>query len=106
MLLHSVAVKYSHRTIGILLTGLFENGTSRMNSIECSGGIYSIQGPEEAQFSEIPQSVLNKIEVHYQAKLKTIPDILNEILITPLPPENPISRELQIEAEHNRKIDD
>lgn len=104
VLFRSAAVNYGNRTVGIILTGLFEDGTSGMHAIKRSGGICIIQDPAEAQFSDMPRSVLNKINVDYQARLKDIPDIIKEIITHPLPPEIPVPRELQIEADITEKM--
>ncbi|MDT0687709.1 chemotaxis protein CheB [Autumnicola psychrophila] len=98
VLFRSAAVNYGHRTIGIILTGLFEDGTSGMSAIKRCGGLCIIQDPMEAQFSDMPRSVLNKIKVDFQAKLKEIPAIINNILTQPLPSEKPVPHEIRIEA--------
>jgi two-component system chemotaxis response regulator CheB len=103
-LFRSAAVKYGHRAIGIVLTGLFDDGTSGMSAIKRSGGICIVQNPAEAEHPDMPQSVLNKIAVDYKANLQEIPLIITEILKKPLPPEKPVPRELQIEAEITEKM--
>ncbi len=104
VLFRSAAVHYGHRTIGIILTGLFEDGTSGMHAIKRCGGLCIIQDPAEALFSDMPRSVLNKIRVDYQAGLKEMPAILNDILTHPLPPEISIPQEVRIEAEITEKM--
>lgn len=99
VLFRSAAVNYRNRCIGIILTGLFEDGTSGMYAIKSCGGLCIIQDPVEAQFSDMPLSVLNKIKVDYQVRLAEIPGIIEDILERPLPPGKPVPRELQIEAE-------
>ncbi|HEX8575934.1 MAG TPA: chemotaxis protein CheB [Flavobacterium sp.] len=104
ILFRSVAVNYGHRVIGVILTGLLEDGTSGMHAIKRSGGICIVQEPSEAEYADMPRSVLNKIEVDYQATMKDIPVIIKEILKQPLPPEQPIPAELQIEADITEKM--
>lgn len=104
VLFRSAAVHYGNRSIGIILTGLFEDGTSGMHAIKRSGGICMIQDPAEAEYSDMPRSVLNKIKVDYQAKLKEMPEIIKNIVNDPLPPEIPVPRELQIEAYITEKM--
>lgn len=99
VLFRSAAVHYGHRTIGLILTGLFEDGTSGMHAIKRCGGLCIIQDPMEAQFSDMPRSVLNKIQVDYQAKLKDIPEIIKKIITDPLPPETTVPQGIRIEAE-------
>ena len=99
VLFRSAAVNYGHRVVGIILTGLFDDGTSGMSAIKRSGGLCIVQSPEEAEYPDMPRSVLNKIAVDYQANLQEIPAVITEILKKPLPPEKPVPKELQIEAE-------
>jgi two-component system chemotaxis response regulator CheB len=104
VLFRSVAVNYGHQVIGVILTGLLEDGTSGMHAIKRSGGICIVQEPSEAEYSDMPRSVLNKIEVDYQANMEDIPVIIKEILKQPLPPKQPIPAELQIEADITEKM--
>jgi two-component system chemotaxis response regulator CheB len=104
VLFRSAAVEYGHRTIGVILTGMLEDGTSGMWAIKRSGGICIVQDPAEAQFSDMPRSVLNKIVVDYQASIDEIPGIINELINKPLPAEKAIPAELQIEADITEKM--
>ena len=49
VLFRSAAVHFRNRCIGIILTGLFEDGTSGMSAIKRCGGICIIQDPAEAE---------------------------------------------------------
>lgn len=104
VLFRSAAVHFGHRAIGIILTGLFEDGTSGMNAIKRCGGLCIIQDPEEALFSDMPRSVINKIKVDYQSKLEEIPLIIKDVLKKPLPPEKPIPQDVKIEAQMTEKM--
>ncbi|GHA33224.1 chemotaxis protein-glutamate methylesterase [Salinimicrobium marinum] len=104
VLFRSAAVNYGNRVIGIILTGLFEDGTSGMSAIKRSGGLCIIQDPSEAEFSDMPRSVKNKITVDYEVRLQDMPNILEDILNKPLPLQKLIPRELQIEAEITEKM--
>lgn len=104
VLFRSAAVEYGNRSIGIILTGLFEDGTSGMWAIKRCGGICIIQDPSEADFSDMPQSVLNKLKVDHQARLEDIPKIIKEILEKPLPQEQSVPQELYIEAKITEKM--
>lgn len=44
-----------------------------MHAIKRSGGICIIHDPAEALFPDMLRSVLNKIKVDYQAKIKDMP---------------------------------
>src|SRR5687767_14865093 len=48
-LFRSAAATYSGRVIGIILTGMLDDGTSGMASVKRSGGITIVQDPNEAE---------------------------------------------------------
>lgn len=104
VLFRSVAVKYRHRTIGIILTGLLDDGTSGMSAIKKAGGICIVQDPSDAEFSDMPQSVLNNMEVDYKASLMKIPSIIEVLMSQPLPPQTEMPVELEIEADITEKL--
>jgi chemotaxis response regulator CheB len=47
-------MKYSSHTIGIILSGMLDNGTSGMWAIKRSGGTCVVQDPNEAEYPEMP----------------------------------------------------
>jgi two-component system chemotaxis response regulator CheB len=98
VLFRSAAVVFSNRVIGVILTGMLEDGTSGMWAVKRCGGICIVQRPGEAEFSDMPNSVMNKIKVDYIDDLHQIPKTIEDILNKPLPPEVAIPKELMIEA--------
>jgi two-component system, chemotaxis family, protein-glutamate methylesterase/glutaminase len=98
VLFRSAAVHYGNRVIGIILTGMLEDGTSGMYAIKKCGGICIVQDPADAQHSDMPQSVMNLVNVDYAELLADMPYILQEILHKPLPEPTQIPEELKIEA--------
>ncbi|MCW3117216.1 MAG: hypothetical protein JWM28_1298 [Chitinophagaceae bacterium] len=65
VLFRSAAVAYGERCIGIILTGLLNDGTAGMDAIKRCGGVTIIQDPKQAEFPEMPLSVLENIHVDY-----------------------------------------
>jgi two-component system chemotaxis response regulator CheB len=104
VLFRSVAVNYGNSAIGVILTGMLEDGTSGMWAIKNCGGICIVQDPLDAEFPDMPRSVLNKITVDYNVEVSKIPAVLEEILNKPLPEYKPIPNELRIEANITQKM--
>jgi two-component system chemotaxis response regulator CheB len=98
VLFRSAAVAYRSRVIGIILTGMLEDGTSGMYAIKRCGGICIVQEPEEAQFSDMPQSVLNRLEVDYRLPVVGIAGRLAAAAERPVLAPPPVPRELAVEA--------
>jgi two-component system chemotaxis response regulator CheB len=104
VLFRSAAVHFSNRVIGIILTGMLEDGTSGMSAVQRCGGICIVQDTAEAEYSDMPQSVLNLIRVDHQATLETMPDIICQLVNQPLPGKAEVPKELKIEAEMTEKM--
>jgi two-component system chemotaxis response regulator CheB len=104
VLFRSVAVHYGHRTIGIILTGLLDDGTSGMSAVEKAGGICIVQDPADAEYGDMPRSVLNNMEVDYKVTLTKIPSVVEVLMSQPLPSEKAIPIELKIEADITEKL--
>jgi two-component system, chemotaxis family, protein-glutamate methylesterase/glutaminase len=64
-LFRSAAVAFGPTVIGVILTGMLEDGASGMYAIRKSGGICIIQDPEEARYPGMPQAVLNVLKPDY-----------------------------------------
>jgi two-component system chemotaxis response regulator CheB len=64
-LFRSAAVAYGPRVIGIILSGVLNDGASGMWSVKAKGGITVIQSPEDAQHFEMPKSVMEFVDVDY-----------------------------------------
>lgn len=104
VLFRSVAVHFGNRAIGIILTGMLEDGSSGMFAIKSCGGLCLVQNPSEAEYSDMPENVLKRIEVDYMADLVEIPVIVQNILKTPLPAQTAIPNELKVEAEITEQL--
>jgi two-component system chemotaxis response regulator CheB len=98
VLFRSAAVAYRSRVIGVILSGMLEDGTSGMYAIKRCGGICIVQEPEEAQFSDMPQSVLNRLEVDYRLPVADMGNLLAQLAERPVATPPPVPRELAIEA--------
>lgn len=65
VLFRSAAVHYNELVIGIILTGLLYDGTSGMQAIKKCGGTSIVQDPREAEYPDMPQSVLDNTIVDF-----------------------------------------
>lgn len=79
VLFRTAAAAYSSCVTGIILTGLMNDGTSGMLAIKKSGGTVIVQDPSDADFPEMPESVLSNVEVDYTAPIHEIPYILTDL---------------------------
>src|SRR5205085_9406997 len=78
-LFRSAAATYSTRVIGIILTGLLDDGTSGMSTIKRAGGFTICQDPNEADYPDMPLSVLENMDVDHVGSLADMGAVLAEV---------------------------
>ena len=76
----SAAISYGRRVIGIILTGMLDDGTAGMMVIQSHGGRVVVQDPATAMFPSMPQSVLKRIPDATVANVDDIPKLLIELV--------------------------
>lgn len=79
VLFRSAAAAYSSHAIGIILSGMLDDGTSGMWAIKRCGGICVVQDPNQAEYPDMPFSVINNMEVDYVGELGQIGGYLTQI---------------------------
>jgi two-component system chemotaxis response regulator CheB len=79
VLFRSAAAGYGERAVGIILTGMLNDGTAGMWAIQQSGGHCIVQNPNEAEYPDMPLSVLEIVQVDHCISLKKMGDIVNII---------------------------
>lgn len=67
------------RTIGVILTGALDDGTSGMREIKKRGGLTVVQDPIEAPFPSMPMSVMQDIRVDYSLPLREMAVLLHKL---------------------------
>ena len=109
-LFRSAAANYNSRVIGIILTGLLDDGTAGMAAVKRSGGITIVQNPSEADYPDMPVSVLENMDVDYVESLSNMGALLSEIITdtNPTPVEVPfdIVQETTIDKKVSTRVDD
>jgi two-component system, chemotaxis family, protein-glutamate methylesterase/glutaminase len=104
MLFRSAAAAYNSRLIGIILTGLMQDGTAGMDAIRRSGGTLIVQDPKEAEYPDMPLSVLQNMDVDYSISVSKMGALLSEKTRNGLPPQKEVPHDIAVEAELSRKV--
>lgn len=78
-LFRSAAYTYGPRVIGIVLTGLLDDGTSGMWSVKRLDGLGIVQEPDDALYASMPDSVLQHVDVDYSVPLAELAPLLSQL---------------------------
>jgi two-component system chemotaxis response regulator CheB len=84
VLFRSAAVAFNAATVGIILSGMLDDGTSGMTAIKRCGGTCIVQEPTDAEYPDMPVSVLNVVDVDYRVPVADIGYILDDIFSKPV----------------------
>lgn len=99
VLFRSAAVAYSSRVIGIILSGMLDDGTSGMWAIKRSGGTCLVQHPDEAEYPNMVQSVMNHMKVDHAVKLGKMGPLLSKIVKLIKGKKKPVPKDVIAEAQ-------
>jgi two-component system chemotaxis response regulator CheB len=97
-LFRSAAATCSTRVIGVLLTGLLNDGTSGLLAIKRCGGLAVVQDPREAAYPDMPQNALAIVAVDFVRPVDGLAPLLAELAATTRPPAVEPPEEIRIEA--------
>jgi two-component system chemotaxis response regulator CheB len=76
----SAARRYGERVIGVILTGLWRDGTEGLKAVHGAGGLTMVQDPLDAEYRDMPANAMEKLPVTFCLKLAEIGPAL-ELLV-------------------------
>ncbi len=82
-LFRSAAYVYGPRVIGVILSGVLDDGTSGLWTIKRMGGLAIIQDPKDAAFPEMPLSVREYVKVDHVVPVANMAGLLVELVREP-----------------------
>ena len=82
-LFRSAAVEFDSFVIGIILSGLLEDGAAGMMAIRRSGGTCIIQEPDEAKYADMPLAVARHLKPDFSIPVKQMGKAISESLTKP-----------------------
>jgi two-component system chemotaxis response regulator CheB len=104
VLFRSAAASFNSKVIGIVLSGMLDDGTSGMWAVKRCGGVCIVQEPADAEYPDMPQNVLNNMEVDHRVPVKEMGYILDDIFSKPAPDAFEVPDEVKLETEVTTRI--
>jgi two-component system, chemotaxis family, protein-glutamate methylesterase/glutaminase len=86
-LFRSAAAAYGRRVIGVILTGMLDDGTAGLMVVSAGGGEAIVQDPQSASFPSMPRSALNQVPHAHVLPLEQIAAFLLQLIGEELPSE-------------------
>lgn len=98
-LFRSAALSYGPRTIGVVLSGLLNDGASGLSAIKACGGTAVVQHPLDASADEMPLAALEAVDPDRVAPASELGRILSHMATTPAgdAPRPPSSLALEVD---------
>src|SRR5262249_5799551 len=95
-LFRSAAVAYRSRTVGVILTGMLDDGTAGLAAVKRRGGVTVVRNPETAEYPSMPSSAIRHVDVDHVVELDEIAALIVSLSVTPRKTrerEEPLERE-------------
>jgi two-component system chemotaxis response regulator CheB len=97
-LFRSAAATCTTRVIGVVLTGLLNDGTAGLLAIKRCGGIAVVQDPADAEVDPMPRSAIRHVDVDYVCSLEEMPALLARLTAEARPPPVEVGENIRMEA--------
>jgi two-component system chemotaxis response regulator CheB len=95
-LFRTAALDFGPRVIGVILTGMLDDGTAGLQAVKQAGGIAIVQDPHDAVEASMPASALAHCAVDHCVSLADMPALLARLVASPVQPEaTPMPESLQ-----------
>jgi two-component system chemotaxis response regulator CheB len=104
-LFRSAALAWGARVIGVVLSGMLDDGTAGLLSIKRRGGLAIVQDPASAEEPEMPQNAVRFVPVDYVVPDAEIGALLGRLVQQAAAPDVPAAEALQREVAINRGED-
>jgi two-component system chemotaxis response regulator CheB len=105
VMFRSAAVEFTDRVIGIILSGIMDDGVAGMVAIRKCGGLCIVQEPTEAQYPALPLTVIEKMKPDFTLPVASMGDVIAEAATKARKRQrSAIPEELKEEAEIAQKM--
>jgi two-component system chemotaxis response regulator CheB len=103
-LFRSAAATHGPRAIGVLLSGMLDDGTAGLTAIHRCGGVTVVQDLKDAAYPEMQQSALNNLHVDHCIPVAEMGGLLERLVKEPVGKTRPIPEDIKAEAEIAERV--
>ena len=103
-LFRSAAVTHGAAVVGVILTGMLDDGTAGLIAIQRCGGVTVVQDPKDATYPEMPQSALNNLKVDYCVPATQLGGLIAKLVRRRLDKHRPVPQDIRSEAEIAERV--
>jgi two-component system, chemotaxis family, protein-glutamate methylesterase/glutaminase len=97
-LLRSVAVCYGPKAVGVILTGLLNDGAAGLAAVTQCGGATAVQSPGDARAPDMPLEALTATDVDYRGSAAELAAVLVELAAQDVEPAFEVPADLELEV--------
>jgi two-component system, chemotaxis family, protein-glutamate methylesterase/glutaminase len=97
-LFRSAAVNHGRHVVGVVLTGMLDDGTAGLIAIRKCGGVTVVQDPQEATYPGMAESALANLPVDHCVRIAEMGPLLDKLTREAAGPGRPIPEDVKTEA--------
>jgi two-component system chemotaxis response regulator CheB len=97
-LFRSAAVAYGCRVIGVVLTGMLDDGTAGLIAIKRCGGVAVVQDPDDAPFPDMPRNALANVDVDHRLRVSDMGATIQALVAERVQADGEAPRDLEMEV--------
>jgi two-component system chemotaxis response regulator CheB len=98
-LLRSAGVSHGSRSIGVVLTGMLNDGAAGLSDLKRCGGTTVVQNPTEAQERDMPLAALTASDIDYRTSLAELGALFKHLTSKPPQQSPPPPEDVRLEVE-------
>lgn len=98
-LFRSAALSFGPRVLGVVLTGMLNDGAAGLHAIKACGGTAIVQHPIDAEADQMPLAAMEAVNVDYLASAADLGELISRLAGTQAGLEQHTPRDLRLEVE-------
>lgn len=103
-LFRSAAVSHGARVIGVVLTGMLDDGTAGLTAIKACGGVTVVQDPKDAAYPGMPESALRNLGVDHCVAVAQMGQLLVRLTQERCGQDKPVPADIRTEAKIAERV--